>query len=365
MGRWSWRTVFGQTAALTASAGCSITPRRAMVEAAPVRVLSNVASFEAVGGHAIENHCLPTSASRVNTLLWLVREAVRAYRYDAIFLNCDVTQTLLLSLLLTILPFNRCKLISADLVLRVPKTRGQAIRTFIKRLLLKRVDLFILFHKEFSAYTKWFGINPERVVYVPFKVNSLDLIRQQPTREGEYIFTGGVSLRDWETLAAAMRGLEIPLWIVTKDAEAHRLRQLFPSHVRWVQDDGSTESWIQLMAGAKFVVLPIAPESAAASGISTYLSAMALRKCVIISDGPATRGILLDGQHALVVPPRDPEALRAAIRRVDQDEQLRRRLAEAGYAYAMSCGDTTRLYRDFIECICRAVRGPAVHARLR
>lgn len=364
MKRRSWRTVFGDTDSLTTSVQSSITIRhRAMVENGPVLVLSNVPLFETVNAHSIENHYLPRSASHVRTLLSLMQAAVRSYRYHAIFFNCDVTRTLIMSLLMGILPFNRCKLISADLVLRVPKTKRQAIRAFIKRLLLKRVDVFILFHKEFSAYTKWFGIDPRKVTYVPFKVNSLDLIRRQPRREGEYIFTGGNSLRDWETLAAAIRGVEIPLWVVTKDAEAYPLCRLLPSHARWIQDDGSVGSWIQLMAGAKFVVLPIAPESAAASGISTYLMAMALGKCVIISDGPATRGILLDGHHAIVVPPGDPDALRAAILRVNQDEQLRRRIADGGYEYAMSCGDTSRLYRDFIECISLAVWGRETTSR--
>ena len=326
--------------------------RGVMKETEPIRVLSNVRSFKVANSNVIENHYLDSVASYLGTF-WSLLRVILASQYDVIFFNCDVTRTMMAGLLLTVFPFKKCKLISADPVLRVPQNRWRGISSVIKRQLLKRVDSFILFHKDFSSYTKWFGIDSRRVIYVPFKVNSLDFIQKQPTQEGEYIFTGGVSLRDWETLAAAMSGVDIPLWIVTKELTADRFRRLFTDHTRWIQDDGTGESWIRFISGAKFVVLPIARESAAASGISTYLSAMALRKCVIISEGPATRGILTDGREAIIVPSGDPDALRTAILRVNADQNLRKQIAEGGYKYAMSCGDTSRLYQDYVDSICR------------
>jgi glycosyltransferase involved in cell wall biosynthesis len=90
-----------------------------------------------------------------------------------------------------------------------------------------------------------------------------------------------------------------------------------------------------------------------ASGISTYLVAMALGKCVIMTDSPATQGLIDDG-HAVVVPPCDPAALRDAIARVASDAAFRERTAAAGKAYASALGDESRLAADiarFVESL--------------
>ena len=42
------------------------------------------------------------------------------------------------------------------------------------------------------------------------------------------------------------------------------------------------------------------------------------------------RELLTDGENALLVPPGDPQALAAALRRVLSDRELATRLAEAG-----------------------------------
>jgi hypothetical protein len=91
--------------------------------------------------------------------------------------------------------------------------------------------------------------------------------------------------------------------------------ETIPDNVKIVHDDGSLLSWVRHMAESKFVVLPISPDSIAASGISTYLMAMALKKCVIITEGPATKGLLLNHQNSVIVPPRDPDALRRLFSR--------------------------------------------------
>jgi glycosyltransferase involved in cell wall biosynthesis len=125
-----------------------------------------------------------------------------------------------------------------------------------------------------------------------------------------------------------------------------------PPNVRAVEDDGSTGSWLDHMRRARLVVMPTLPDGILAIGVSSYLSAMALRKCVIITDGPATRGILTD--EALLVPPSDPAALADAIRRAWTDDALRARTAAAGRAYAEQVAGSARLYADVIR-VCERV----------
>lgn len=60
------------------------------------------------------------------------------------------------------------------------------------------------------------------------------------------------------------------------------------------------------------------------------LEAMAHARPVVASDVGGLRDLVVDGETGLVVPPRRPEALRAALERLLGDKELRRRLGAAG-----------------------------------
>ena len=66
----------------------------------------------------------------------------------------------------------------------------------------------------------------------------------------------------------------------------------------------------------------------------TIIEAMAARVPVISSDVGGCRELVVDGETGLLVRPRDPSALAAAMRRLWSDEGLRRRFGQAGHAYA-------------------------------
>jgi len=60
------------------------------------------------------------------------------------------------------------------------------------------------------------------------------------------------------------------------------------------------------------------------------LEAMASARAVVATPVGGTPELVQDGETGLLVPPRDPEALAAALRRLLADADLRRRLGEAG-----------------------------------
>lgn len=60
------------------------------------------------------------------------------------------------------------------------------------------------------------------------------------------------------------------------------------------------------------------------------LEAMAQAKPVVATAVGGTPEAVVDGETGLLVPPRDPEALSVALARLLDDEQIRRRLGEAG-----------------------------------
>jgi glycosyltransferase involved in cell wall biosynthesis len=60
------------------------------------------------------------------------------------------------------------------------------------------------------------------------------------------------------------------------------------------------------------------------------LEAMAHARPVVATNVGGLRDLVVDGETGLVVPPRDPAALRAALRRLLSDDELRQRLGAAG-----------------------------------
>jgi glycosyltransferase involved in cell wall biosynthesis len=61
------------------------------------------------------------------------------------------------------------------------------------------------------------------------------------------------------------------------------------------------------------------------------LEAMARHKPVVATPVGGTPEVVLDGETGLLVPPRDPDALAAALKRLLADGELRARMGEAGY----------------------------------
>ena len=120
-----------------------------------------------------------------------------------------------------------------------------------------------------------------------------------------------------------------------------------PTNIQAIEHDGNNRTWVEYIRRARLVVVPTLPSCIFAAGLGTYLVAMGLRKCVIITEGPQTRGLLRD--EAIVIPPADPCALVEAIRLAWEDESLRERTANAGRRYAEKLGGENRLLSDIVD----------------
>jgi glycosyltransferase involved in cell wall biosynthesis len=255
----------------------------------------------------------------------------------------------------------RFRLVVVDAVLNRPTGWAGGLHLLLKRWLFRRIDLFILHCRATEEFRRVWGIPEARLVYVPFKVNGYQRVVTRATRDDGFLLACGRSRRDYVTFCAAMESLPLRATILAQVGQATRehgsrlARDAIPASVTLVVDDGSTESWLDWMARSTAVVIPVLPGTLAPAGLSTYLVAMALGKCVIITDSPATRGILTD-REAVIVPPSDPEALRAAMTRVAEDATFRQRVAEGGRAYALSLGGDERLVEDVIGQIAKLLR---------
>jgi glycosyltransferase involved in cell wall biosynthesis len=277
---------------------------------------------------------------------------------DLVILNIDQKRLMLAGLARLLWPAARFRLVSADLILRPPRAWKDRAKVLLKRALFSRVDRFVLYFKDLRGYERFYGIGPGRAAYVPFKVNGWDEIRARPAAaaaEGEYVLCAGRTLRDVATFVEAMRRANCPGVLLQQRRElldAHGSASWegeLPPNVRLVIDDSDRiESYLDFIGRARLVVIPRFGGDIAPTGISTYLVAMALERCVVISAGPGAGDVLTAGE-AVVVPPEDPAALAEQIRLLWDDEGLRATVPARGRAYAERAGDERRLLSDILR----------------
>lgn len=131
--------------------------------------------------------------------------------------------------------------------------------------------------------------------------------------------------------------------------------------------DGDVDWWgyrddvPEVLAGANIVCLPSYREGLPKS----LIEAAACARPIVATDVPGCREIARDRENAILVPPRDPEALAAALRRLIEDPDLRRRLGARGREIAVAefsldrvIADTLDVYRDLMAGLGKPVAHP-------
>lgn len=316
-----------------------------------LRVFSNTRWFE---GRTFRGRPIRSTVFEPGGPLATIRLFFAVRDCDAVVFNIDQRRLLTFCMLRRITGVRRFRLVSVDIHLPPLRTARLRWRARLVGWLLREVDLFLCYFKATLPLRQAYGLERQRFVYVPFKVNAYAALQAVEPRDGGYALVCGRSDRDYRTFAAAAHGLDIPIVVLMPPDYAEDRDSIAgvrtPRNVRVEVHDGSDESWIEWISRARFVILPVLPDVIKPSGISTYLQAMALGKCVIISDSPGTQG-LIDHGEAVVVRPGDPPALREAITRVANDAEYRKRVADIGKAYAWSLGDDGRLAEDIVQCV--------------
>lgn len=319
-----------------------------------LKIASNISGMEKAARYGIEiEHVIYRSNSK--GILAGLMCAWKYRNYDYVIINGSGIDLFILALFKAIYPMQRVKIISLDLLLPQPLLFGDAIKCLVRRLLLARVHSFILYYKNTKGIEYYYNIPREKFRYIPFKINNSEKVLNCETKDAGYVFCGGKTRRDFDTLIEAVRGLNIPLRIVTMDNAAIAEHGSFldesnmPDNVEVIKLDGSFEPFIKQMAEAKLVVLPLKPHICG-TGIGVYIMAMALKKCVIISDGVSVDGVLDDGM-AIIVPPCDPIALRKAVEKAYHDDKYRNKYEENGYRYAISLGGEECLNESIMKII--------------
>ena len=150
--------------------------------------------------------------------------------------------------------------------------------------------------------------------------------RPDPGPREDYILSLGLDRRrDWLTLFRAVKGLEARVKVVTDPLPLRGMT--WPANVEVLPPQGMREIRA-LLAGAQFVVLPVAANCYTAATL-TLLQSMAAGKAVIVSKTEAIEGgyEFSFGEDLIAVPPGDVLLLRLAIKALLADPE---RVAEMG-----------------------------------
>jgi glycosyltransferase involved in cell wall biosynthesis len=200
------------------------------------------------------------------------------------------------------------------------------VRRTLYRQVYQSVDvLFCFSSNQTEILVRELGLAPKRVVSVPFGVDHRYFSPRPDAERGYVLSVGRDAGRDWETLLEAIRDTSLDVRIASRPRAFAHLD--LPANVEFL-GYVDRERYRSLLAGASVVVVSTR-DLAYPSGQTVALEAMAMGRCCVVTDTAPMREYVRDGQNALLVPPGDASALRAAVIRAMADTAMRRRIGEA------------------------------------
>jgi glycosyltransferase involved in cell wall biosynthesis len=195
----------------------------------------------------------------------------------------------------------------------------QAVNVLLRALAVDQLEFIVFSDAERRNLVEAVGLSATRVHRVVYRGRRLDSAATRASGDG-YVFTGGYSNRDYRTFFAAVRGLKGDVVAVASD-----LNDLGdpPTNVD-LRKDVSWDEFEQLIRRCGVLVLPL-EEGGEACGQSVLVRGIQHSRPVVATRHDSLVDYLGD-DYAGFVPPRDPEAMRAAIERGLHDHAFRESL---------------------------------------
>jgi glycosyltransferase involved in cell wall biosynthesis len=179
-----------------------------------------------------------------------------------------------------------------------------------------------------------YGLPPERFVYVPWPL-AMDPPKELPQPPSEpLVLSAGRAYCDWPTLFAAARGADWPLTVVSDRKDARHVRRLNEGVEATVLSEIPREDFYALVRRATVSVAAMA-EVHTSQGHIRVMDAANNGVPLVVSRTASVADYVEHERTALVVPPGDPAALRAAVDRLLADAELRERLRHEAFRAAL------------------------------
>lgn len=200
----------------------------------------------------------------------------------------------------------------------------------IKKYGIRSADLIIVPSvSEIELYSDRFNLSKDKFACIPYHVHSNAW--RLPTKEGNYVFSAGASVRDYKTLLSTAKSFENKKFIIVSD----KLSIEGLSYLNNVEIfvDIPHDQYLEKLSECQIVVIPLKRVSRSA-GQRTILEAMAMGKAVIVSDIAGVRDYIINDRNGILVEPENVEQLTSQIRRLLTDGDLRATICKNAYEYA-------------------------------
>lgn len=204
---------------------------------------------------------------------------------------------------------------------------------------------------EREEYARRYGIPQERLRLVPWPWRRTPPRALPPAPRQPLVMSSGRALCDWPTLFAAAEGADWPLVVVCSRQDRAEVDRLNVSGRAEVRCEIAPAEHAELLARATVFVVTMR-EAGVSQGHVRLMDAADAGVPVVITGTRSLRGYAVPGLTAVVVPPEDPQAMRAAIDRLLEDpaerERIRREAWERSTAWTAD---------DYVKAIADLVHG--------
>lgn len=258
---------------------------------------------------------------QVFSVLWRARQ-----RYSNILTFECGWESFLVSIFQTLTLSRRPRHVILQFIMREKDQRlSSRAKYFFMRWCFSSVYLCVCSSRaETLYYQKAFMWPSAKLCFVPLHTDPRLLIDASGKNDG-FVLAAGRTFRDYSTLLGAFRQIDVPLLIVASrwNIDPNDLS----SNVK-VQYDVPGSELMSMMSRCLAVVVPL-EERMISIGQSVVLQAMTLGKAVIATRVNGTEDYIDHMETGILVPPKDPGAIRDAVALLIKNEGLRLKLGRA------------------------------------
>jgi glycosyltransferase involved in cell wall biosynthesis len=175
---------------------------------------------------------------------------------------------------------------------RVDRLLRVLMRAFVKAFDGEHVTYCALAEAEKRTFSERFGIPTERVIvtYYPYT-----LFAEWHASDGDYVFAGGDSRRDYGPVLEAARQMPERRFVIATRLSLSDV----PANV--TARATSPEEFVELQSGAGAVIVALDPSVRCSAGQQSYLNAMLQGKPTLVTDAVGVREYIDDGVDGWVV----------------------------------------------------------------
>jgi glycosyltransferase involved in cell wall biosynthesis len=201
---------------------------------------------------------------------------------------------------------------------------------------------------EADLYGMMFHIPSDEILFFPDTPGGgyLTAAAPEPGARSDYVFAYGNSDRDFDALIAAAPDIASRIVILSQN---YAPPAVLPPNVTFISRRIPLDELKDLIARAAVVVIPTKSHFVAA-GQNAMLEVMCLKRPLVVTSNLTTLEHATHGVDALFYPPRDREALAAAVNRLLGDPALAKAMGENARRAAVTFPEKeARIFLDVLD----------------